>query len=383
MALLNLLNKMDESQYEISLYVMLKQGELIEAVPSKVHVLNTVYSNESVMTEKGRATIKKNVLRDAFYKGNIWHLLPYMIRNSAKMLRRKKFDPEKIVWRMIADAAPVFHETYDLAVAYLEGASTYYVAEHVQAKKKAAFIHIDYGKAGYTKDLDQNCYDKIDRIFTVSDETKTHFEEVYPEYANKVFVFHNIIDEEDMKRKAKEKIGFADIYDGTRLLTVARLTEQKGYEYAIEALSLMKKDGYRVRWYALGEGALHEKLEQKIESMGLKEDFILLGAVKNPYPYYRQADIYMHMTRFEGKSIAIQEAQTLGKPIIASDCSGNREQIKNNVDGILCPLDAYKIAEMAEKLITDPALSNKLAENAAQIDHGYQKDWDLLFDLTK
>lgn len=80
----------------------------------------------------------------------------------------------------------------------------------------------------------------------------------------------------------------------------------------------------------------------------------MLGAVENPYPYYAQADLYVHATRFEGKSIAIQEAQVLGCPVIASDCNGNREQIESGVDGILCKLSPEDIAKCIEELIADP-----------------------------
>jgi glycosyltransferase involved in cell wall biosynthesis len=98
----------------------------------------------------------------------------------------------------------------------------------------------------------------------------------------------------------------------------------------------LKEKGLPVRWYVIGEGALREDLEQKILETGMEEDFILLGAKENPYPYMKECDIYAHLTRFEGKSIAIQEALTLGKAVIASDCSGNREQIRDKEDGILC-----------------------------------------------
>lgn len=55
-----------------------------------------------------------------------------------------------------------------------------------------------------------------------------------------------------------------------------------------------------------------------------------------PYPYYRQTDIYVHATGYEGKSIAIQEAQTLGCAIVASEC--NREQITDGEDGFCARL---------------------------------------------
>ena len=62
----------------------------------------------------------------------------------------------------------------------------------------------------------------------------------------------------------------------------------------------------------LGEGEERKALERKRAKLGLTEDFVLLGAVENPYPYYARTDVYVHATRFEGKSLALQEALALG-----------------------------------------------------------------------
>ena len=129
---------------------------------------------------------------------------------------------------------------------------------------------------------------------------------------SRTVIFHNLIDRREILRKADLPGGFEDAYDGKRILTVGRLTAQKSYETAIDAMKLLKDQGIKVHWYVLGEGELRQKLQQKIDSLGLTEDFVLLGARENPYPYYRQCDLYVHATRFEGKSIAVQEAQILG-----------------------------------------------------------------------
>ena len=83
----------------------------------------------------------------------------------------------------------------------------------------------------------------------------------------------------------------------------------------------------------LSEGELRNKLQGLIDKYGLTDDFILEGVRKNPFPYYRNCDLYVHATGYEGKSIAIQEAQVLGKPVLATDCNGNREQIQHGIDG--------------------------------------------------
>ena len=109
-----------------------------------------------------------------------------------------------------------------------------------------------------------------------------------------------------------------------------------------------------VRWYVLGEGDLRHSLEQQIKAAHLEHDFILLGVQANPYPYCKNCDIYVHATGFEGKSIAIQEAQTLEKPILATDCSGNREQIIDGIDGRLCQLSPEAVSEQLLWMIRHP-----------------------------
>lgn len=191
------------------------------------------------------------------------------------------------------------------------------------------------------------------------------------------YVFHNIINQDAIIHNAKEPGGFDDNFSGTRILTVGRLTYQKAYEIAIDAMKLLKDKGRNVRWYVLGEGNLRQSLQKQIEGLGLCGDFVLYGAVNNPYPYYAQADIYVHATRFEGKSIAIQEAQTLGLPIVASDCNGNKEQIINGVDGLLCELTP----EAVEKFLDNPELMASCAKEAGQKNIVNDKEIELLLNM--
>lgn len=382
-ALIELLKSLDEKEYELSLYVLMGQGEMIDKIPENVKLLNDHYCKDSVLSKQGKQAMMKTVWRSFWENGNVFGKFAYIVRTFSAMRRTGKFQPDKILWRVISDGSPRFEETYDLAVAYLEGGSTYYVADHVKAKKKAAFIHIDYESSGYTKGMDRNCFDKIDRIFTVSDEVKKHFLNVYPKYQDKVKVFHNIINQDEIRRKAEAETGFEDHFDGVRLLTVGRLTYQKAYDIAIDAMKLIKDRGYKVRWYILGEGSERPALEKKVKELGLEKEFLMPGAVSNPFPYYKQADIYVHATRFEGKSIAIQEAQTLGCAIIASDCNGNREQIVQEKDGLLCQLNPESIAEAVISLVEDRDKRIRLGNAAKEKDIVHKGEIKLLLELMQ
>lgn len=443
-ALLELLKHLDSPEYDISLYVIMGQGEMIGKLPPCVKLLNPGFNPHSVLSRQGKWGLMKTVCRAFFRNGGQMNKIRSIGKSFSSMRRRGKVQTEKLLWRMLSEGSRRFEEQFDLAVAWLEGASAYYVAEHVKAARKCAFIHIDYESAGYTREMDQNCWDSFEKIFMVSREVKEHFLAVYPEYADKAEIFHNLVDQEGIRRQSMVRGGFSDGregvfngmrgvsdgmgdasnggegvsdgmgdasnggedvsnrmedvsngmggasngmrgvsggYEGKRLLTVGRLTYQKAYDIAIDAMKLLKARGCKAKWYVLGEGDQRKALEKKIAALHLEEDFVLLGAVENPYPYYVQADIYVHATRFEGKSIAIQEAQTLGCAVIASDCNGNREQIEDGVDGILCQLTPEGIAESIETLLQNEELRNKLGKAAERKNMAQEQELQKLLAL--
>lgn len=364
-SLLNLLRKLDGDGYDLSLYVLMGQGEMLEEVPSYVRILNTEFCRESVLSKSGRKNMKKTVLKAFLKNGRYVGKLNYIVKNFLCMLRQRRIQIDKLLWRIIAEGALKIDKRYDLAVAWLEGGSAYYVADRVRADKRVAFIHIDYEQAGYTKTMDQNCWQKFNKIFAVSEDAREKFLKVYPEYDNRMAVFHNIVDQEYIRSKAREPGGFTDDYDGIRILSVGRLTYQKGFDIAIEAMRILKDSGWKARWYVLGEGDQRDNLEKKIGIWELKDDFLLLGSVENPYPYYVQADLYVHAVRFEGQGIAVWEAQTLGCAVIVSDYCGSRDQIEDEKYGISCELTPESIAGRIEDLIKNEELRAKLGQMAA------------------
>lgn len=382
-SLLELLKHLDPKQYEVSLYVIMGQGELASELPEHVRLLNKHYRNTPVLGKQGQKGMVKQVLKAMFTRGTLIRRLPYLFKNLFLMLGKKQISVDKLLWRILSDGGEFQEETYDLAVAYIEGGATYYVADHVHAVRKAAFIHVDYQKAGYTKALDKDCYAKFDKMFAVSQEVKIEFEKFYPQWADKTDVFRNILDVEGIRKRALEPGGFTDSFDGVRILTIGRLTAQKGLEVSIEAMALLKRAFFPVRWYVLGEGDQRDFLKKTIEKAGLQEDFILLGSVDNPYPYLAQADLYVHASRFEGKSIAIQEAQVLGKAIVVSDRSGNREQVIDREDGIMCRFHPESIRDAIDLLLHDKELKQRLEKAAALKNEAAEKDLYKLFDLLQ
>lgn len=378
LSLLTLLRSIDPDKYDLSLFVLTSQGEMADELPYYVTLLNKSFSSVSVLSREGRVQLGKKVFHDFFVRGTGFKLMGYLLTNFADMLKNGHVSVDKLSWRILSDSALRSDQHYDLAVAFIEGGSTYYVADHVKAGEKVAFVHILYQMAGYTRKLDQNCYAGFDRICAVSDEVKSSFLEVYPSLKDRTVVFHNLLDVEDIRRKAKLPGGFRDDFDGVRILTVGRLTAQKACETSIEAMSLLKKTGRKIRWYVLGEGDQRDRLEKKIRSLGLEGDFVLCGAVDNPYPYFAQCDLYVHASRYEGKSVAVQEAMTLGCTVLVSDCGGNREQVKDGVNGKMCEFSPEAIRDQILWLLDHPQECAQYAEAAL---HSYLGNQEQLEEL--
>ena len=388
-ALISLLNRLVSDdrygQLKIYLYVLTGQGELFSDIPEGVTVLNRNYSTASVLDKSGRKALRKTCIGALVKRFDAVRHFPYIVTNLVSMARSGEVMPDKLMWKTLADECERFDEHFDLAVAFLEGGSTYYVADHVKADKKCAFVHVDYTQAGYSRKLDKNCYEKFDKIFSVSDQVKETFLKVYPELQDKAEVFRNIVDSDKIIKLAGEGGGFDDGFTGKRIVTVCRLTRQKSLEVSADAMRIIKscrKQGEEpVRWYIIGEGDRRNELESYIDKLGISEDFVLCGAYDNPYPYINDADIYVHATKFEGRSIAIREAMLLGKAVIASDTQDNRDLIDDGSDGLLCKLDAESLAGMILEFLDNYELLRKLGDMASKKEINSTDDTEKLISL--
>jgi len=352
-ALLEMLRKIDTSKYDVSLFVLLNQGELLPAVPEGIKLLNKNFDNTPIHTRRGLRRLKRKALAAFFKDFNGFKYLGYMTSNFREMQKAKDVRLDKLMWRVVAAGAPVFDEKFDLAVAYIEGGSTYYVKDFVNATVKKVFVHTDYSLAGYSRKLDMECYSSFDRIYAVSDSVKRSFLKVYPELFDKTDVFSNLIDISAIEKRSLEPGGFDDGFAGIRILSIGRLTQEKAFETAVDAMEMLVRKGLNARWYVFGEGELRAKLEDRIKNKGLEGVFFLPGNTDNPYPYLKQCDIYVQASRYEGKSLAIQEAKVLKCPVIVTDCGGNREQITDGVDGLICGINAKDMCEKIVSMLSD------------------------------
>ena len=374
--LIALLNEFDKEKYEVSLKSIIPRGECFSEVPKGVKILNKTYSSKSVLSKRGTAFVFLMVIRSFFVNIFSAKKMKNILRYIFKQIKNEKRSLSKMFWLSLALAAKEEKEEYDLAVAFLEGASTYYVSECVDAKKKVTFLHVDYKQSGYLKEIDRYYYRKFEKIYCVSTALRRIAESEFPEFSYKIERFQNVVSDSLVKELAKKGEGFTDLFDGVRILTVGRLHEQKGYDTVIRAFSeALKIKDLNARWYVLGEGPERGELIKLIESLNLEEKFILLGQRMNTYPYVAQSDIYVHCTKYEGWSIAIAEAKILGVPMIISDTTNAHKQLP---EGTFCVVERNEteIADAIVELVTNEEKRMAIAEKS-------KKTWVRPNDISK
>jgi glycosyltransferase involved in cell wall biosynthesis len=177
----------------------------------------------------------------------------------------------------------------------------------------------------------------------------------------------NIISSKRISQLARETIDFDEEYRGIKIVTVGRLSKEKGQDMAIKVLHQLRQDEHEVRWYCVGEGNKKEEYEQLIAHYGLENDFILVGSTVNPYPYMARADIYIQPSRHEGFCQTLAEAKCLNRPIITTDFTGAHEQIIDRQNGIIIGIDEQELYQKIKWLIDNPEKREELSHNLSKM----------------
>ena len=357
-ALLTMLNEMDSSKYDITLLMLEEYGGFLNEIPKfvKIKYVNEYKEIKEFVKEPPQLVAKK-LMKNKKYVMGFNTLLSYTLSKITKDI--------SYYYKYLLRNVNEIDEEYDLAVAYAGPMDfiTYFVLNKIRAKKKAQWIHFDITKIGFNKEFAEKNYSKFDKIFVVSKEGKDKLIKLIPSLKKKTEVFFNVISCKLIKEMGNREFGFDDDFDGTRILTVGRLSSEKGQDLTIPVLDRLKKEGYKIRWYCIGDGPERKNYKEKISKLKLEEDYLLLGAKLNPYPFMKQCDIYMQPSRHEGYCITLGEARCFDNPIVTTNFTGANEQIKNEVTGLICDISGEEMYKSIKRLLDDKKLRMEIIRN--------------------
>lgn len=345
-ALLGLLSILPLSEWEVHVGLIHKKGGFMSMLPKevKVHEIDCYAKHWRLINDPPLLNIKQMIksgnLVDAFV-----HTLLFI---QFKITRNRYW-----FYKFILRKESMFPEEYDLAISFAGPSQMmdYYICEKVKAKKKCGWIHFDVSKFGIDKGMTAQLYKKYDKIFIVSETGKEIFDQMFPRLANKTEVFHNVVSPEQVLGMAETGPTFDDSFIGKRILTVGRISEEKGQRVAINALKILIDKGHRVKWYFVGDGKDLPYCRSLSEKLGISDHVIFLGTQTNPYGYMKDSDIYMQPSRHEGFCITLAEALCFGHPIIATDFTGAREQLLHRDNSIVTGMTAEEMVEGLEGIL--------------------------------
>lgn len=342
-----------KDEYEIDLYVIDKKGEFKKFIPKSVNIID-LHGEEKSIYKK----IIKNILKLNFLE---------IIKLLYNTIIFKKVGNNRKGEEYLLNLIPKIKKKYDVSIAYSTPASfcNKYAIQNLESNKKIIWIHSDINI--FKDDIERynykKYYEKYDQINCISKEMKEKFLKIYPEFSNKTKVFYNVIDEENIQTLSKDN-SFLDFdYKETRILTIGRLSPEKGQMKIPQIMIDLLKSGYKVKWYLIGEGSIRKTIEREIELKGLKEFIILLGSKENPYPYLKDCDLYVQLSDYEGYCTTIEEAKVLKKTIISTNYLSIHEQLKHNETGLIIENKIELIQEAIKRVLDDESLKKKLIKN--------------------
>lgn len=377
-SLISLLETLDYTRYNVDLFLFAHQGLFMNQLPKEVNLLpepsNYKYFDMPIKSASIEL-LKNGNFKTAFNRG----VLGYFAKtehNGAVM--------EQKFWRFLSTSIDELQKDYDVAIGFQEKNPIYFCVDHVKAKTKIGWIHTDYNKLGISVKKDKVYFSKIDYLVTVSEDLVDIIKLQFPEYEHKIKCIHNVISSSMIHKMSLEKVEFKKAEDNSiSLISVGRLAKEKGLEITLEAFNLLLEKGYNLKWYVIGEGNVKPELEKSIREKRLEDRVTFLGLKDNPYPYIQQADIFVQTSRYEGKSISINEAKILAKPIIITNFETASSHINHNYNGIIAEMDAISVANELERLILDENLKIKFKTNLEKEELGTETEIDKLYKLIE
>lgn len=380
-SLIGLLDALDPEQWDIDLFLLRHEGELLDAVPAYVRLLPLI----------PQYAVLARPMKDTLMEGQLALTAARMLgKLAAGRYARKHGHTDSVVSLEYSHkyTCPLMPQIqpdreYDLAVSFLT--PHYFVARKVRAKKKIAWIHTDYTQVQVDVASETAMWGAYDHIASISDAVTENFLKVFPTLKDKMILIKNILPARLIRQQAKEFLPGEEMpEDGSiRLLSIGRYCTAKNFDNVPDICSRLVRSGLNVKWFIIGFGGGEELIRRKIQEAGMQNRVILLGKKENPYPYIAACDLYVQPSRYEGNCVTVREAQMLGKPVVITRYATSASQLEDGVDGVIVPMDNEGCAEEMSSLLRNPAIMRSLADNCLRNDYSNAVETDKLNDFQK
>lgn len=363
----SLLNVIDRKRFRVAVLISSPTGVNMPLIPNDVEIITDpriIYLTRGV---KGL----KPLLR---------HGHPLLAAGSLLRMLLSRVS-RSVAGRLLAWLMPVPQAaagSWDLIIDYNGQHQLYYMATKLQGRRKATFFHSDYSKWPYYHKADRHFLPLVDAIFTISPHCVKVMKEWFPGQRDKIHLFENISSPTVIHRLAQDAPVTPMPTGVLNLVTVGHVQESKGSHWALDAIRILTSRGHDFHWTFVGK-ITDPAIPLKAQELGIADRITFAGIQPNPYAYMARADIIVHPSQFEGKSIALDEAKILARPIVVTNFSTVNDQFTDHQDALICEMTPQDIADKIEHLANYPDerqrlstyLQTHLRDNSSEVNKLY------------
>lgn len=357
-SLVNLINILPIDDFDITIYYFENDLRIVPQIKRKVnlHLL------------KVEDNLKQQIIHNIKNRKILFGLKIFFNALVARFCNQEKIEYKKAVVRML----PSIGEEYDVAIYYSlpTRIGLLYTIMNLKAKKYLAWVHMDISVYEKERIIPmKRIYAKYDRIICVSDYSKTAFISVFPSLSKKVQVMRNIMNYSEMERLANYHPHTTIDKSKIIIFTCSRLSHEKRPNWAISVFEEILEQYSNVVWIWAGDGELMNSLQELIHKKNLEDSFFLLGAIDNPYPYYRICDLYVQLSEHESYCLTLDEAVYFGCNIICTDFPTAYEITKES-DSCIIIKNEIELKQALVSQLNMPKTSQKHKKKKSSLENG-------------
>ena len=347
-SMVSLMNVINREKYDISLLIVVPRGILMDLLPKDLNIITNL---DIELLSVGIHGLIGLLRRRKFYLffGSLLRLF-FSVYNKA------------VAGWWLSRLYPTIEGEYDVIVDYNGQQQLYYMVDKLKAHTKITFFHSDYEKWFYYYRIDRKYYPKVDAIFTISEKCVDSLKRVFPFVSQKIRLMENISSLAFIEQMSRKMVYFPKTTK-YRFLTLGHLCQNKGTDLAILAATILQARDIDFCWYFIGNLTEAQKFMKLAKDLKVEQRIVFLGTTPNPYPYIKSVDLFVHTALFEGKSIALDEAKLLCKPIVVTNFSTVHDQFEDHVNATIVDMAPDAIAQGIEDLLKDTNLQRKYVQN--------------------
>ena len=305
-ALINLLNNIDYTKYEVTLILEKKEGIFLNQL------------NKNVILKELKVSRSKNIL--------LRKILNFSRKQLFKIKNKNK---------------------YDFSCCYATYSYSCNKLALIASSNSSIYIHSNYKDVYNNKSeiydfFNTRHIDKFKHIIFVSNEAKDYFKELYPNLTNKLKVLNNFIDVDNIQKLSDETIEITKEKNNKLFVFVGRLDDSS--KKLKRALNLVKEIK-NIELWIVGDGPDRNIYEKYTSENKIIDRVKFIGKKQNPYPYMKKADYIILTSDYEGFPVTYLEAIALNKDIITT--------LPTSDDSIDIRNYAYIISKNQDKMVKE------------------------------